>query len=147
MNSKIIVVDLDGCLTDGTLTIDHEGNKLFKKFHTRDVRAIRELVFNGYEVYIVSADDWNGGKHFASKVGAIFKCIKDKSMVYEKVTGYRDYVCIGDDAWDVPMLKKAFTRYCPGDADPIVKKLPEMNILSTAGGCGIMAELVPILIP
>ena len=70
--TNIIITDADGVLTDGTLTIDHKGEKVFKKFHTRDVRAIRELVANGFEIYILSADEWEGTRHFAEKVGAVF---------------------------------------------------------------------------
>lgn len=130
-----LYIDCDGVLTDGRLTIDHRGEKLFKSFHTRDVRAIRELVANGIEVTIVSADDWQGLEHFASKVGADTRFERDKGKLPEP------YIAIGDDAWDVGMLKRASRAYCPADADLSVRMLPGIRVLATLGGQGVIAEL------
>ena len=137
-----ILIDCDGVLTDGTLTITHDGEKLFKKFNTRDVRAIRELIFNGFHVVIVSADDWPGVFHFADKVGAEVLISKDK-----KENGFTDYIAIGDDAWDAPMLEKAALAFAPADADPSVFQCRKhVNKLQTPGGRGVMAEVVRVLI-
>jgi 3-deoxy-D-manno-octulosonate 8-phosphate phosphatase KdsC-like HAD superfamily phosphatase len=137
MSSGTVLVDCDGVLTDGHLTIDRKGEKMFKRFHTRDVRAIRELIFNGYEVVITTADDWEGVFHFADKVGAeVFYC-KDKCLI-----PYTDFIAVGDDAWDIPILKRAKESFCPVDADPFVLSLPGINVLETKGGNGVIAELV-----
>ena len=138
--AKRILVDCDGVLTDGTLTIDHKGTKLFKTFHTRDVRAIRELVFNGYEVFIVSADDWGGAQHFASKVGALFLHSREKDF-----SGL-DYIAVGDDAWDACMLTGAALAFVPADADPSVLSIPGVVKLETSGGRGVMAEVLARLL-
>lgn len=137
---NIIVIDCDGVLTDGTLTIDSQGEKLFKKFHTRDVRAIRQLVASGFEVYIVSADDWNGTRHFAEKVGAEFVCMKDKSKVAGFV-GSRPYIAVGDDAWDIPMMKAAAISCCPQDAITLVEDHSHI-VLGVDGGKGVIAKLL-----
>ena len=133
---KTILIDCDGVLTDGRLTIDHRGEKPFKQFHTRDVRAIRELIYNGYEVVIVSADDWPGIHHFANKVGADVYISRDKSQL-----PYGDYIAVGDDAWDIKMLKNARFAYCPADADVMVCALDDIHILDTVGGNGVIAEV------
>ena len=137
---NILVIDCDGVLTDGTLTIDHKGEKLFKKFHTRDVRAIREFVARGYEVYIVTADDWDGTRHFAEKVGAQFKHLKDKSKVPDMLDG-RPYIAVGDDAWDVPMIAHATQGYCPANADTVLRSMGT-HTLHAAAGEGVIAELL-----
>jgi len=137
---NILVIDCDGVLTDGTLTIDCKGEKLFKKFHTRDVRAIRQFVASGYEVYIVTADDWDGTMHFAEKVGAHCKVLKDKSRVAEMLHN-RPYIAVGDDAWDVPMIAGATHAYCPANADTVVKATGA-HVLKSNGGEGVIAELL-----
>ena len=137
---KAIVCDIDGVLTNGKLTIDSNGEKLFKQFHTRDVRAIRELIFNGYEVYLVTADEWEGARHFAEKVGAMFLNLRDKSHVLTIIN--KPFIAIGDDAWDIPMLNDAEEKYCPKDAHYSVQKLKGINILKTKGGEGVVAELI-----
>ena len=138
---KTILIDCDGVLTDGTLTIDHNGEKLFKKFHTKDVRAIRELVANGYEVVIVTADDWPGVFHFAEKVGAVVEVTKEKGKLK-----YENYIAIGDDAWDVQMLQNADMAFCPIDADKSVKSIKGIRVIDSNGGCGMMAKVIRCLI-
>lgn len=142
MTPGIILIDCDGVLTDGKLYIDHTGEKPFKAFHTRDVRAIRELVFLGYDVVIVSADDWEGGKHYANKVGAFLHVCRDKREVVER---YREFIAVGDDAWDVPMLKAAKIAFAPVNCDPSVLMIPGIHVLSTKGGEGVIAEIVRVL--
>lgn len=141
---KIIVIDCDGVLTNGNLTIDSEGEKLFKQFHTRDVRAIRELIYNGYEVYIISADEWEGTKHFADKVGAVFLNLKDKTHVKELIK--KPFIAVGDDSWDISMLKDAQVKYCPKDAFYKVQQIKGIKILQTEGGKGVIAELLTYLL-
>jgi YrbI family 3-deoxy-D-manno-octulosonate 8-phosphate phosphatase len=140
-NPEVVVIDVDGCLTDGVLTIDHKGEKLFKRFHTRDVRAIRELIYNGVEVYLVSADDWAGTRHFAKKVGAEFIYMRNKADLLPQLMK-RKWWAIGDDAWDIPLLKAADRCFCPADADPSVLNINRVNILNSIGGYGVVAEVV-----
>ena len=139
--ANVIVCDCDGVLTDGKLNMDHTGSKMFKTFHSRDIRAIRELVANGYEFYIVSADDWPGGKAFADKVGAVFVYLRDKSKIKDHI-GHRPFIAIGDDVWDVPMMKQASIAFCPYDAIPFSATLSGYTHLETKGGQGVIAELL-----
>ncbi|HRI24365.1 MAG TPA: hypothetical protein PLZ45_06790 [Ferruginibacter sp.] len=139
-NPKIIVCDCDGVLTDGRLNIDHTGTKMFKSFHTKDVRAIREFIANGYEFYIVSCDDY-GAKAFAEKVGAVFIELRDKSKVRDYVPG--PFICIGDDAWDLPMMDRATIAFRPKDADSSVVHYRPFTV---NGGHGVVAELATILL-
>lgn len=134
-----IYVDCDGVLTDGHLTINDRGEKQFKRFHTRDVPAIRGLIAKGWEVVIVTADDWGVVHHFASKVGA--------SVI---VTGQKGElppaeIAIGDDSMDAPMLRNAKQAFCPADAVKSVRQMAGITVLETKGGQGVMAELREIL--
>lgn len=138
---NIIVCDFDGVLTDGRLHITSDGEKLFKSLHTRDIRAIRELVSIGYEFYIVSADDWSGGKVFAEKVGAEFICLRDKSTITQYI-GDKPFIAIGDDSWDIPMLKLAEYSFCPVDAYDQVLLVKDILVLKSKGGSGCIAELL-----
>ncbi len=141
---EAVVLDCDGVLTDGRLTINHAGTKMFKQFHTRDVRAIRELVAHGIEVYIASADGWAGTGAFAEKCGAVFIECRDKTELHKLMEGRR-WWAVGDDAWDVPMLA-AERFFCPSDADPSVFNHPKSHRLRTQGGHGVVAELLTLLL-
>lgn len=138
---ETIVIDLDGVLTDGKQYITGDGKKLFKAFHSRDVAAIRELIFNGYRVVICTADSDPSGKHFASKVGAEYLNLRDKSKL-----PFKDFICVGDSAWDIPMMQQAKSFYCPSDADISVMCLPGVRVLATKGGQGVLSELARIIL-
>lgn len=141
MESKILVTDLDGVLTDGKQYITSDGNKLFKAFHSRDVAAIRELIFNGWRVVIVTADDDPSGKHFADKVGAEYMVLRDKSKIpFESGS----FIAVGDSSWDSKMMQMADNCYCPADAQ--MKEWPcDVIHLKTKGGEGVLCELVNII--
>ncbi len=137
-DSKTILIDVDGVLTDGRLTIDHRGEKPFKQFHTRDVRAIRELIsVHGFEVVLVTADEWPGIHHFSRKVGAEVIMSRSKTNL-----PYQNFIAIGDDSWDVSMLSQAQRAFCPWDADESVKRVAGITRLETLGGHGVIAEML-----
>lgn len=135
----LILIDVDGTLTDGKVNIDHTGEKQFKSFHSRDTYAIRELILNGYRVILISSDDHPSGKHFADKVGAEFVYERDKSKLGPC------FLAIGDSVADIPMLKNARFAYVP--ADCYTRMFAQWNIhaLDTIGGNGVMAEIVEML--
>lgn len=145
---EVLLIDVDGVLTDGKLYIDHLGEKLFKAFNTRDVRAIRQFIAYGVEVYLLSADGWEGGPRFAEKVGAVFYELRDKAQIVEHLKGRR-FWAIGDDAWDVGLLKAAERAFCPGDADYSVwhaMDVKDIYNLNKHGGHGVIAELLFVAI-
>lgn len=137
---KIILIDVDGCLTDGKVWITSKGERT-KGFHTRDIRAIKELVSNGWEVHLVTASTWKGINSYCEKVGAMPYVCRDKSKV-----PFENYVAVADDSWDVEMLRNAKRKFCPKDAHHSVKQLEGIEVLSTEGGNGVIDELVNILI-
>lgn len=143
--ANVIVCDCDGVLTDGRLNIDNTGEKMFKSFHTKDIRAIRELISEGYEFYIVSADDWPGGEAFAHKVGAVFVCLREKGRISEHI-GNRPFIAIGDDAWDIPMLRIAEQAFVPADGLLTTEPRDISYIrMKTKGGHGVISELINLL--
>lgn len=66
---KKILIDFDGVLTDGKIFYTHDA-KQFKGTNSRDIRAIKELISNGFEVIIITASSWPGSANFAKKTGA-----------------------------------------------------------------------------
>ncbi len=139
-NTKVIIFDVDGVLTDGKFWVDTNGASS-KGFNTRDVRGIKELISKGYEVQLITASSWAGLKSFADKTGAEIKVLRDKSEIEIQ----EDFICVVDDSWDLPLIKKSKTTYCPSDAFWVVKAIEGVNILQTKGGEGVAAEMASIL--
>ncbi len=50
---KLLVLDVDGVLTDGSIILDNEGNE-FKSFHVRDGHGIKMLGKSGIPVAIIT---------------------------------------------------------------------------------------------
>jgi len=57
----VICCDIDGCLTDGKIWVDHQGN-IIKSFNNKDIGAIKELISMGYQVHLVTASSWPGAE-------------------------------------------------------------------------------------
>ncbi len=138
--SKIIYCDIDGVLTDGKIWISQTG-EISKGFNTRDIRAIRELIANGYEVNLVTASSWPGIHSFIEKTGAYVIVEREKAKIETK-----GCIVVADDAWDLAMVRKAKKAYAPKNCDICVKAVPGIKVLKTKGGQGVIAELLTELV-
>ena len=135
----VICCDIDGCLTDGKIWVNHEGN-IIKSFNNKDLGAIKELISMGFEVHLVTASSWSGADSYLKKSGCDIHVIRNKESI-----PFNYDIAIGDSAWDIPMLAKAKHLFCPSDASLEVKYLDGIHILNTKGGQGILLELIRIL--
>lgn len=134
-----ILIDFHGVLTDGKQTVSHDGSYMFDHVHVRDIRAIRELVARGYLVTIVTASSSPIIASFAQKVKCGHIVARDKKSI---LSIFKEFIAIGDDAWDVPMLEHARRAFCPADADWSVLKIEGIERLETPGGAGCIAEML-----
>ena len=66
----IFCIDLDGCLTDGKIWVNHKG-EIIKGFNSKDLTAIKELISAGNEVHIVTASSWPGANNYLQKSAGI----------------------------------------------------------------------------
>lgn len=130
---ETILIDFDGVLTDGKHYIDHDGKK-FYSVHSRDNSAIQELVELGYRVVIVTANDDPIIKRYAEKRKVEYLYTREKDIEATHV--------IGDSTFDIPMFARAKYKYCPSDADEVVKRIPEMIVLPCKGGHGVIEHLI-----
>lgn len=131
-----ILIDFHGVLTDGKLNMSHDG-VLFESMHVRDTRAIRELIALGYEVVIVTASTSKIIDAYCEKVGCRKVVLRDKSQI-----NCHDFIAVGDDVIDIPMMSRAIKAYCPSDADETVLQCKFVKVLDAKGGQGVIAELV-----
>ena len=124
MKITTIILDLDGCLTDGKQRIELYGNKVFKTFHARDRQTIRRLLNAGYRVIVVSADDWAGAKFWAEGIvaenGASAEFIYTRKK-HELPVDWSSALGVSDDVEDTPFLDRCAIAFCPADADERVR--------------------------
>ena len=134
-----LLIDFHGVMTDGRQSVSQDGRYLFDHVHTRDTRAIRELVARGYRVVILTASGNPIITAFAERMKVELHVVRDKSSVLEQ---YLPFIAVGDDAWDVQMLEKAERAFCPLDADISVRSVEGVEVLDVLGGYGCLAEVL-----
>lgn len=143
--SNLIIIDADGCLTDNKVWYTHKGQRI-KSFMSRDIRSIKELISNGFEVLILTQSSWPGLKEFVKRTGAEIAVAQDK-LKYITENNLKDFICVVDDIADIDVCKLANFTYLPLDADlGLIAELRHLEIgfeiLTTKGGDGIVSELV-----
>lgn len=127
-----LLIDFDGVLTDGKRYIGTQGT--FYSLHSRDNAAIAELIDMGYEVIIVTANNDPLVEEYARKR----KC----SYIYSREKDIEAEIAIGDSTFDLEMLRRAKRKFCPKDAHPDIKKIPDITILDCDGGYGVIENLL-----
>ncbi len=138
---NILLLDVDGVLTDGKQTVSSRGER-FKTFHTRDNRAIREFIAHGWEVHLVTTSTWSGLQHYANNLGVeIHTGITKDTATIQSIVHGKWYDAVGDDVFDIEMLLGANKAWCPRDADRRLLELTGVGMLDTSGGNGVIAEL------
>ena len=148
---KIILTDVDGVLTDGTINFSANG-ELFYSFNAKDGHAINEAIKKGFIVGIITR--WNSKiveiacmtlgitevhQNVKDKVGICQQIIKRHGLSFENVA------YIGDDMPDLELLKIVGFSGAPNDAVEKVKK--SVNFVSVfCGGKGAFREFVEKII-
>lgn len=147
---ELIVFDIDGVITDGSLIIDSEGKEQ-KRINLKDVDAIFELSKRGYKLAAITGEDTDIVNYFEKRFPWEFfyrgsKTKKDAMLLIESETGIsRDHICyVGDGKYDVEPLLFAKLGVCPSNAIDSAKTASDV-ILQNEGGKGCIWELISII--
>jgi 3-deoxy-D-manno-octulosonate 8-phosphate phosphatase (KDO 8-P phosphatase) len=150
-NIKLVIFDVDGVLTDGSITLDNDGNE-YKSFHVRDGHGIKLLIRAGIKAAIITGRNSKVVKRRARELGItdLYQGVFKKSLVYERLlTKYKlrdeDVAFMGDDIVDIELLKRAGLSAVPSDADENVRNLA-MFISSKKGGRGAAREFIELIL-
>jgi len=136
--SKVLLLDFDGVLTDGTKIYDLDGKVMAKAVNDRDRLAVIQLMREGWRIIVVSGDA-RCNKGVIEDLGAEFVYARggDKlSIVSEMPIDKTQTYFIADDIRDVPVMKMLSKphSFCPKDCVPSVKKFAKIiNCLSGKG--------------
>ena len=119
---KLLVLDVDGVLTDGRLFYGPRGEVL-KAFHVRDGHGIKAVAKAGITVAIISGRKSLMVARRARDLGIkhVFQGVSDKRAALEKLVKARkvtfeDCACVGDDTPDAPILAAAGLGIAVADA-------------------------------
>jgi len=148
---KLIVLDVDGVLTDGKLYIGSDGEE-YKCFHTQDGLGISLARHSGIKIALITGRTSAAVTKRAEElnIDIVYQGVHDKVRVLrEIINSYNineENVCyMGDDLNDLPILELVGLPAAPQNAVPYVKKA--VRFISKAnGGEGAVRELIDYIL-
>lgn len=148
---KLLLLDVDGVLTDGTITYTHDGGES-KGFNTQDGFGLRILQDAGVEVGLITARTSEAVTRRAGdlKLKYVFQGAGKKNDVYEKIlaeSGLRPLqtAYMGDDWLDLQLLARVGFAAAPSNAVPEVRQ--NVHYVTTkSGGHGAVRELCDLIL-
>ena len=150
---KMIIMDVDGTLTDGKIYMSNQG-EIMKAFCAHDAVGVRMLkkynitpvIITGRESEIVHirAKEMNMDSSFVfqgitNKLDKLKKIIKENNLKYENVA------YIGDDINDLECFKICGFTACPNNAVKIIKKKSDY-ISAYNSGAGAVRDIIEYII-
>ncbi|WP_324170486.1 KdsC family phosphatase [Sulfurimonas sp.] len=148
---KLIVLDVDGCLSDGKLIYSAETIES-KVFNVKDGLGITTWIKLGNRVAIITGRKSSIVKKRSDELGIqhLFQGIKDKDRVLKELIDsldlkYYEVAAIGDDLNDYNMLNLVGRSFTPNDGVKEIRKTVN-KVLASDGGNGAVREMIDILV-
>jgi 2-dehydro-3-deoxyphosphooctonate aldolase (KDO 8-P synthase) len=145
-NIKLLVLDVDGVLTDGRLTYTDSGEQV-KSFLSRDGLGIRMLMDNGIQVGIITGRTSGALIHRCRNLGIdlVFDGIQNKAEAMDQAaqqTGIdlSEMAFMGDDLIDLPAMARAGVAVAVADAVEEVRSRADI-VTGANGGQGAVREI------
>jgi 3-deoxy-D-manno-octulosonate 8-phosphate phosphatase (KDO 8-P phosphatase) len=151
--SKInfILMDIDGVLTDATLLYTDSG-EIIKVFNVYDGHGIYRGHQLGMKFGCISGKENDSNKHRATrlKLEELYEDCQDKVAAYEEIKvkyGLNDenFCYVGDDVFDLPLLRKVAFSCAPANAVREVKDEVDY-ITELEGGKGAVREIIDFIL-
>jgi 3-deoxy-D-manno-octulosonate 8-phosphate phosphatase (KDO 8-P phosphatase) len=148
---KLLLLDVDGVLTDGGIYIDNRGVES-KRFDVRDGQGITLLRRAGIEVGFITGRFSNVVRFRARELGVkiVYQRVRKKLEVYQTVKlrsrlADESIAYVGDDIADIPILRQTGLAIVVRDAWAGVKQHADY-ITKGEGGRGAVREVAELLL-
>ena len=150
-NIRVLLLDVDGVLTDGGLYFGAEGEG-FKRFNTLDGHGLKMLQRAGITPAVVTG---RGSAALRSRLDALGIVharydIDDKAPAAESIlaelgVGWSQAAAMGDDWPDLPMMLRAALSLAPANAHHEVRSRADL-VTQLGGGAGAVREVCDLLL-
>ena len=148
---QLLVLDVDGVLTDGRLYFGADGEAL-KVFHVRDGSGLVQLRKAGIEIAIISGRNSPSVNARMKELGInhVHQGVKDKLAVLQQLKQQLSIqdsgiACVGDDTPDIPMFSLAQLSVAVADAHPQVRASAHY-VTTLEGGKGAVREVCDLIV-
>ncbi len=149
-NIRLLVLDVDGVMTDGGLTIGDDGQE-YKTFHAHDGLGMKLLKASGVALAIITGRTSNVVKKRAESTGVahFYQGAEDKLEAFKhliEASGLRADQCafMGDDVVDLPPMLQCGLAIAVPDSPALVLKHAHY-ITHKAGGRGAVREVCELI--
>ena len=148
---KLMIFDVDGVMTDGTLYYSERGEEL-KAFNIQDGHGIKMLQQNGVEIAIVTGRNSRAVELRAANlgIGHLYQVADDKRAAHAALIGRlglsaEQSGCMGDDLLDLPLITRCgFAASVP--AAPEAVRSRAHYVTRAAGGHGAVREVCEFIL-
>ncbi len=147
----LLVLDVDGVLTDGGIIYDSRGGDT-RRFDVQDGQGVRYWLRAGHEAAILSGRGSKTIRRRAREIGiaTVFEGAADKLPVFEKIVKRLgrtpDRVCyVGDDLVDLPVMARVGFAVATAGAVDEVKRIAHY-VTRRPGGGGAVRETIELIL-
>lgn len=148
---RLIVLDVDGCLTDGRIVYGESGEEV-KAFNVKDGLAIKSWLSLGHHAAIITGRRSDIVRRRAEELGIkhLYQGEKDKltrlrGLCETLGIGAESVAAIGDDLNDARMLAFCAESFAPSDASAYIRERVT-TVLERKGGDAAVREMIERLI-
>ena len=147
---KLLVFDVDGVMTDGSITYDENGVE-YKTFNAKDGHGLAKMIKNGLMTAVITGRR-NGTvdrRAVDLRFTEVYQGVKNKLPILEAIMqkyelDFSQVSYMGDDEPDIPILEKVGISACPSDAVKKVRDICDF-ISEKDGGKGAVRELCDLI--
>ncbi len=148
---RLLVLDVDGVLTDGRLYFGPAGEAL-KAFHVRDGVGIRQLSASGIALAVISGRRSEMTTRRCEELGIphLIQGVGEKLLAFRELCARLGLpssacACVGDDVPDIPMMQEAGLAFAVADAHPQARRAAHV-VTDLPGGRGAVREICDYLL-
>ena len=148
---RLLLLDVDGVLTDGRIWFDHEGRE-YKSFHVHDAAGIVWWHRSGGLSGFLSGRGGSSVERRARELGVHELVLgrTDKAQAFAEVLARRGLVAeqvafVGDDLLDLPVLRAVGFAATVPEGRPEVKAVAHY-VAATPAGFGAAREVIELLL-
>ena len=147
---RIVIFDVDGVLTDGTLYFTDSGEEI-KAFNSRDGHGMKMLKASGVELAIITARESRSVKLRAENLNItlLYQGEKNKLKVFESLVtklklDMSSCAYVGDDLIDLPVMTRCGLSICV-PSSPILVKKHAHYVTNSEGDQGAVREVCEMI--
>jgi len=144
---RMVVLDVDGVLTDGSIFYGGTNQSEIKAFNTKDGLGIKRLIDNGIEVAVITARSSEAVSQRMQElsVGIVLQGRGNKreallEILEASTISLSEVAYMGDDLPDLDPLRMVGLATCPSDAVPAVRDIADW-VAPLPGGRGAVRSL------